>query len=56
MGGIEQARQSAKKLKNQVNERDTSELLFRISKTATNEQVEATITRMITGFKEQGVI
>ena len=56
MGGVEQARKSAKKLKSQVNERDTSELLFRLSKTATDEQVETTIKRMVSGFKEQGVI
>ena len=56
MGGTEQARQSAKKLKGQVNERDTSELLFRLSKTATDEQVKTTITNMINGFNKQGII
>ncbi len=56
MGGVQQARKSAKKLKSHVNERDTSELLFRLSKTATDEQVETTIKRMITGFKEQGIL
>ena len=56
MGGAEQARQSAKKLKSQVNERDTSELLFRISKTATDEQVETTINKMFNNFIKYGML
>jgi len=56
MGGTEQARQSAKKLKSQVNERDTSELLFRLSKTATDEQVETTINKMFNNFIKYGML
>ena len=56
MGGVEQARKSAKKLKGQVNERDCSELLFRISKTATDEQIKTTINNMHNNFIKHGVI
>ena len=56
MGGTEQARQSAKKLKSQVNERDTSELLFRLSKTATDEQIETTINKMFNNFIKYGML
>ena len=56
MGGTEQARKSAKKLKSQVNERDTSELLYRLSTTATDEQVETTINKMFSNFVKYGVM
>lgn len=56
MGGADQARKSAKKLKSQVNERDCSELLFRLAKTATDEQIKATIERMHLNFKETGIV
>lgn len=56
MGGVDQARMSAKKLKKQVNERDASKLLFNISKNATDEQVEESITNMLKEFSKQGII
>ena len=56
MGGADQARKSAKKLKGQVNERDTAELLFRLSKTATDDQLTIIIERMQTNFIEKGII
>lgn len=56
MGGVNQARKSAKKLKSQTNERDCSELLTKLHKHATDEQVEKTIERMHVNFKEYGVL
>lgn len=56
IGGAEQARKCAKNLKKQVNERDCSELLFRLHKTATDEQIKQTVTRMHANFVETGMI
>ena len=56
MGGVEQARKSAKKLKGQTNEKDTSKLLTWLAKDASSEQLEERITNMINGFNKQGII
>ena len=56
MGGVEQARKSAKKLKVQVNERDCSRLLLGLSNTATDEEIETIMNNIIKGFKHQGAI
>ena len=55
MGGVEQARISAKRLKKQVYDRDCHELLGLIQ-TQTDEKITACINNMIDNYRKEGIL
>lgn len=55
MGGVEQARVSAKRLKKQVYDRDCHELLGLIQ-TQTDEKITNCINSMMANYRKEGIL